>query len=67
MPEWGSLGATTTATARADILVNALGRQGYWLYRNVGGAFETASERTGLGRARGVALGLGHGPRRLRQ
>ncbi len=33
---------------RADIVVNALGRQGYWLYRSVGRRFEPGSERSGL-------------------
>lgn len=33
---------------RADILVNALGRQGYWLYRNIGGEFEAVSQASGL-------------------
>ena len=46
---------------RADILVNALGRQGYWLYRNVGGAFETASERTGLAALAELRSGWGMG------
>ena len=33
---------------RADIAVNALGRQGYWLYRDVDRRFEAVSEQTGL-------------------
>ncbi len=33
---------------RADIAVNALGRQGYWLYRRHGSHFEPASEQSGL-------------------
>ena len=34
---------------RPDIFVDALGRQGYWLYRNLGdGEFEPVSRRTGL-------------------
>ena len=33
---------------RADLLVNALGRQGYWLYRNTGGEFEAVSQASGL-------------------
>ncbi len=34
---------------RPDIFVNALGRQGYWLYRNLGtGEFEPVSRRSGL-------------------
>ncbi len=46
---------------RADILVNALGRQGYWLYRNTGGAFEAASERTGLAALSELRSGWGMG------
>ncbi len=46
---------------RADILVNALGRQGYWLYRNAGGAFETASERTGMTALSELRSGWGMG------
>ena len=46
---------------RADIAVNALGRQGYWLYRNVGGAFETASERSGLAALSALRSGWGMG------
>ena len=34
---------------KPDIFVNALGRQGYWLYRNLGGGeFEPVSRQTGL-------------------
>ena len=33
---------------RPDLLVNALGRQGYWLYRHVGDRFESASELSGI-------------------
>ena len=34
---------------RPDIFVNALGRQGYWLYRNLGGGeFEPVSRETGI-------------------
>jgi hypothetical protein len=34
---------------KPDIFVNALGRQGYWLYRNLGdGEFEPVSRETGL-------------------
>ncbi len=33
---------------RADLVVNALGRQGYWLYRSDGERFEPVSARTGL-------------------
>ena len=43
----------------ADILVNALGRQGYWLYRNTGGGFETASARSGLAALSGLSSGWG--------
>lgn len=31
-----------------DIVVNGLGRQGYWLYRNVEGEFEVVSAQAGL-------------------
>ena len=33
---------------RTDLLVNALGRQGYWLYDNVSGRFEPVSDRSGI-------------------
>ena len=33
---------------RPDLLVNALGRQGYWLYRHLGDRFESASELSGI-------------------
>jgi hypothetical protein len=37
------------ADGRPDIFVNALGRQGYWLYRNLGGGeFEPVSRKAGL-------------------
>ncbi len=49
------------ADGRADILVNALGRQGYWLYRNAGGAFATASERSGLAALSALRSGWGMG------
>ncbi len=44
-----------------DIIVNALGRQGYWLYRNVGGQFEPVSERSGIGALSGLRSGWGMG------
>lgn len=46
---------------RADLLVNALGRQGYWLYRNAGGEFETASDRSGLAALSALTSGWGVG------
>ena len=49
------------ATLRPDLLVNALGRQGYWLYRHLGDRFEpgvrTERDRFALGAA--VRLGMG--------
>ena len=47
--------------SRPDILVNALGRQGYWLYRNTGGAFETRSAASGLAAFSGLRSGWGMG------
>ena len=44
-----------------DLLVNALGRQGYWLYRNEGGRFEPASERSGIAALSALRSGWGMG------
>ena len=46
---------------QADLFVNALGRQGYWLYRNEGGEFEPISEKTGLAAASALRSGWGTG------
>ena len=47
--------------ARPDILVNALGRQGYWLYRHLGDRFETASELSGIEALSELRSGWGMG------
>ena len=44
-----------------DILVNALGLQGYWLYRNVEGAYETVSATTGISAISELRSGWGMG------
>lgn len=46
---------------RPDLLVNALGRQGYWLYRNVDGKFEPVSDSTGMGALSELRSGWGMG------
>ena len=46
---------------RADLLLNALGRQGYWLYRRSEHGFETASERSGLAAMSALTSGWGMG------
>lgn len=47
--------------ARPDILVNALGRQGYWLYRNANGRFEPASDSSGISALSELRSGWGMG------
>ncbi len=44
-----------------DLLVNALGRQGYWLYRNTAGRFEPASEASGIAALSELRSGWGMG------
>ncbi len=46
---------------QADIVVNALGRQGYWLYRSEGERFEPASGQSGLLRLSELRSGWGMG------
>lgn len=46
---------------RPDLLVNALGRQGYWLYRNAEGTFEPVSERSGISALSELRSGWGMG------
>lgn len=46
---------------RPDLLVNALGRQGYWLYRHEGDRFETASELSGITALSQLRSGWGMG------
>ena len=46
---------------RPDLLVNALGRQGYWLYRHEGDRFETASELSGIAALSELRSGWGMG------
>lgn len=46
---------------RPDLLVNALGRQGYWLYRNLGDRFEPASELSGIAALSELRSGWGMG------
>ena len=46
---------------RADILVNALGRQGYWLYRNTGAELEPVSSQTGIAALSELRSGWGMG------
>ena len=52
---------------QTDIFVNALARQSYWLFRNRGGEFRSASRSSGLGPLTDLHSGWGSGPRRLRQ
>ena len=44
-----------------DLLVNALGRQGYWLYRNTRGSFEPVSDETGIATLSELRSGWGMG------
>ncbi len=44
-----------------DLLVNALGRQGYWLYRNTGGEYRPASRISGLTALSELRSGWGMG------
>ncbi|MXY71111.1 MAG: CRTAC1 family protein [Acidobacteriia bacterium] len=46
---------------RPDLLVNALGRQGYWLYRHLGDRFEPASELSGVAALSELRSGWGMG------
>ena len=46
---------------RPDLLVNALGRQGYWLYRNANGAFEPVSDSSGISALSELRSGWGMG------
>ena len=46
---------------RPDLLVNALGRQGYWLYRHLGDRFESASELSGIATLSELRSGWGMG------
>ena len=46
---------------RPDVLVNALGRQGYWLYRNQGTRFEPVSDASGLTALSELRSGWGMG------
>ncbi len=46
---------------RPDLLVNALGRQGYWLYRHLGDRFESASELSGVAALSELRSGWGMG------
>ncbi len=46
---------------RPDILVNALGRQGYWLYRNADGHFEAQAGRSGIAALSELRSGWGMG------
>jgi len=45
----------------ADLFVNALGRQGYWLYRKNDGQFDPVSKKTGLAAASALRSGWGAG------
>ena len=47
--------------ARPDLLVNALGRQGYWLYRNRNGRFEPVSDVSGIAALSELRSGWGMG------
>lgn len=47
--------------SRPDLLVNALGRQGYWLYRNIRQRFEPVSEQTGIAALSELRSGWGMG------
>ena len=44
-----------------DILINALGRQGYWIYRNVEGRFEPMARQSGLAGISALRSGWGMG------
>lgn len=44
-----------------DLLVNALGRQGYWLYRNLGQRYEPVSVVTGIAQLSELRSGWGMG------
>ena len=46
---------------RPDLLVNALGRQGYWLYRHLGNRFEPVSEVSGIASLSELRSGWGMG------
>ena len=46
---------------RPDLLVNALGRQGYWLYRNAGTRFDPVSDASGLAMLSELRSGWGMG------
>ena len=46
---------------RPDILVNALGRQGYWLYRDIEGVYQTVSANTGIAALSELRSGWGVG------
>ena len=46
---------------RPDLLVNALGRQGYWLYRHLGDRFGSASELSGIAALSELRSGWGMG------
>lgn len=46
---------------RPDLLVNALGRQGYWLYRNAEGTFEPVSDSSGISALSELRSGWGMG------
>ena len=45
----------------SDLLVNALGRQGNWLYRNIGGRFEPISDSSGVTALSELRSGWGMG------
>ena len=45
----------------SDLLVNALGRQGYWLYRRVEDRFEPSSARSGIAALSAIRSGWGMG------
>ena len=44
-----------------DLLVNALGRQGYWIYRNSQGHFEPMSDQSGISKISELRSGWGMG------
>ncbi len=44
-----------------DLLVNALGRQGYWIYRNSRGHFEPRSDESGIAEISDLRSGWGMG------
>ena len=45
----------------SDLLVNALGRQGYWIYRNTRGQFEPKSNESGIAAISELRSGWGMG------